>query len=61
MSDSPLATPMLIADLETRQDEVLRELDELIARLERVLAPYGAPLASPQPAPPVEPLLTKAA
>jgi hypothetical protein len=57
MLDEPLASPALIADLESRQDEVLRDLDELIARLERVLAPYnppaGATIVAPVAAAPV--------
>ena len=45
MLDEPLSTPALIAELESRQDEVLRDLDDLIVRLERVLAPYDPPAA----------------
>jgi hypothetical protein len=47
MTEEPTLLPLpplsLIADLESRQDEVLRDLDQLIARLEGVLAPYNAP------------------
>ena len=46
MLDEPLSSPALIADLESRQDEVLRDLDDLIVRLERVLAPYNPPAAA---------------
>ena len=46
MLDEPLATPALIAELESRQDEVLRDLDDLIVRSERVFAPYNPPAAS---------------
>jgi len=52
MSDEPTLLPLpplaLIAQLESRQDEVLRDLDQLIARLEGVLAPYSAPAISAQ-------------
>ena len=44
-----------LAEIEALQDEVLRKLDELNARLERTLAEYGTarspeePLAEPLP------------
>jgi hypothetical protein len=62
MSDEPILLPMpllrapsispmdLIAQLESRQDEVLRDLDQLIARLESVLASYTPP-ATPATSP----------
>ena len=61
MLDEPLASPALIAELESRQDEVLRDLDELIVRLERVLAPYNPPAAPAIPAPLVAAPVAKAA
>jgi hypothetical protein len=42
----PDQCPCETADIESRQDEVLRQLDELNRRLEQVLAEYGA---SPRP------------
>jgi hypothetical protein len=38
-----------LAEIEARQDEVLRQLDELNERLERTLAQYGGqPVKAPQ-------------
>jgi hypothetical protein len=38
MSDRPSARPILIADLEHRQDEVLRKLDDLNRRVEQAVS-----------------------
>ncbi len=38
MNDRPSVRPILIADLEHRQDEVLRKLDDLNRRLEQAVS-----------------------
>jgi hypothetical protein len=37
----PAGEASLLAEIDVRQDEVLRQLDELNARLEQVLAEYN--------------------
>lgn len=40
MAEETLPASSLVVDLEDRQDQILRQLDDLNARLERALADY---------------------
>jgi hypothetical protein len=54
----PVSGPSLLADLESRQDELLRLLAELEARTEQALAALGVNVAStPAAAVPIAPPL----
>ena len=44
-TDEPVSTPSLLADLESRQDELLRLLAELESRTEQALAALGVNVA----------------
>jgi hypothetical protein len=48
---TPQSKTSLLADLETRQDELLRLLAELEARTEQALAALGVKVGGEQPAP----------
>lgn len=48
--------PELLVDIETRQDEVLLQLDELNGRIERAICSFTAPHGTPQALPVSEPL-----
>ena len=49
MKQEPAGTPSLLDDLDSRQDEVLHQLDALNLRVEAVLREFAGPMAQPAP------------
>jgi hypothetical protein len=52
MSTAPQSTYVL-SDIEARQDAVIKQLEELEARIAQVLAEYGVSVPQPAPSRPV--------